>query len=107
MTTSTVHDFRRLFRFLDELCKGEKAPTVNSNGPVHFEGCLPVEEMAERGREHWLHGPLKPVGSKTRAPARSPMRSVQLRHENEEGTAFTGGVPDQAEMERAGSAFSA
>ena len=76
------------YRFVDELSKGEKVPYREFERPVHFEGCLPVEEMAERGRETLAHGPLKPVGLKDPRTGRTPFAVVQLRHENQEGTAF-------------------
>ena len=76
------------YRFVDELCKGEKVPYREFERPVHFEGCLPLEEMAERGRETLAHGPLKPVGLKDPRTGRTPYAVVQLRHENEEGASF-------------------
>lgn len=76
------------YRFVDELKKGEKVPYREFERPVHFEGCLPVEEMAERGEETLAHGPLKPVGLKDPRTGRTPYAVVQLRHENEEGAAF-------------------
>ncbi len=82
MTSEEYH------RFVDELRKGEKVPYREFERPVHFEGCLPVEEMAERGGETLAHGPLKPVGLKDPRTGRTPYAVVQLRHENEEGAAF-------------------
>jgi len=76
------------YRFVDELSKGEKVPYREFEGPVHFEGCLPLEEMAARGRETLAYGPLKPVGLKDPRTGRIPFAVVQLRHENQEGTAF-------------------
>jgi methylenetetrahydrofolate--tRNA-(uracil-5-)-methyltransferase len=75
-------------RFVDELCKGEKVPYREFERPVFFEGCLPIEEMAERGRETLAHGPMKPVGLKDPHTGKLPYAVVQLRHENEQGTAF-------------------
>jgi methylenetetrahydrofolate--tRNA-(uracil-5-)-methyltransferase len=75
-------------RFVDELIKGEKVPYRDFERPTHFEGCLPVEEMAERGRETLAHGPLKPVGLEDPRTGKIPYAVVQLRHENQEGTAF-------------------
>jgi methylenetetrahydrofolate--tRNA-(uracil-5-)-methyltransferase len=76
------------YRFVDELSKGEKVPYREFERPVHFEGCLPVEEMARRGRETLAHGPLKPVGLKAPRTGKRPYAVVQLRHEDREGTAF-------------------
>ncbi|MFY9664835.1 MAG: methylenetetrahydrofolate--tRNA-(uracil(54)-C(5))-methyltransferase (FADH(2)-oxidizing) TrmFO [Candidatus Cybelea sp.] len=54
----------------------------------YFEGCLPVEEMADRGDEVLRFGPLKPVGLRDPRTGRTPYAVVQLRKENREGTAF-------------------
>ena len=75
-------------RFVDELMKGEKVPYRDFEKPVHFEGCLPVEEMAERGPETLAHGPMKPVGLKDPRTGRIPYAVVQLRHEDSQGSAY-------------------
>jgi methylenetetrahydrofolate--tRNA-(uracil-5-)-methyltransferase len=54
----------------------------------YFEGCLPVEEMADRGDETLRFGPLKPVGLRHPVTGITPYAVVQLRKENAEGTAF-------------------
>ncbi len=54
----------------------------------YFEGCLPVEEMADRGEETLRFGPLKPVGLRHPVTMITPYAVVQLRKENAEGTAF-------------------
>jgi len=55
----------------------------------YFEGCLPIEVMAERGRETLRYGPLKPVGlTDPHAPARKPHAVVQLRRDNALGTLY-------------------
>jgi len=76
------------YRFVDELLKGEKVPYRDFERPVHFEGCLPLEEMAERGRETLAHGPMKPVGLKDPQSGKIPYAVVQLRQEDGPGTAF-------------------
>lgn len=76
------------YRFVEELIGGEKVPYREFENPIHFEGCLPVEEMAERGRETLAHGPLKPVGLKDPRTGKTPYAVVQLRQENQEATAF-------------------
>ncbi|MDE2572506.1 MAG: methylenetetrahydrofolate--tRNA-(uracil(54)-C(5))-methyltransferase (FADH(2)-oxidizing) TrmFO, partial [bacterium] len=53
-----------------------------------FEGCLPVEVMAERGVETLRYGPLKPVGLRDPRTGKTPYAVVQLRRENAAGTAF-------------------
>lgn len=74
--------------FVDELCRGEKVPYREFERPVHFEGCLPVEEMAERGRETLAHGPMKPVGLLDPRTGKRPYAVVQLRHEDGRGTSY-------------------
>jgi methylenetetrahydrofolate--tRNA-(uracil-5-)-methyltransferase len=76
------------FRFVEELGKGEKVPYREFEKPLHFEGCLPIEEMAERGRETLAHGPMKPVGLKNPRTGKTPYAVVQLRHEDSRGSAF-------------------
>jgi methylenetetrahydrofolate--tRNA-(uracil-5-)-methyltransferase len=75
-------------RFVEELLKGEKVPYRDFEKPVHFEGCLPVEEMAERGPETLAHGPMKPVGLNDPRTGRIPYAVVQLRHEDSQGSAY-------------------
>ena len=53
-----------------------------------FEGCLPVEVMAERGRQTLAFGPMKPVGLIDPRTGARPHAVVQLRHENRHGTAY-------------------
>lgn len=55
---------------------------------IHFEGCLPVEEMAQRGDMTLAFGPLKPVGLQNLHTGKQPFAVVQLRAENLEQTAF-------------------
>ena len=76
------------FRFVEELGRGEKVPYREFEKPVHFEGCLPVEEMAERGRETLAHGPMKPVGLRDPRTGKVPYAVVQLRHEDSRGSAY-------------------
>ncbi|MDQ7823237.1 MAG: methylenetetrahydrofolate--tRNA-(uracil(54)-C(5))-methyltransferase (FADH(2)-oxidizing) TrmFO [Candidatus Eremiobacteraeota bacterium] len=53
-----------------------------------FEGCLPVEEIAKRGRDTLRFGPMKPVGLNDPATGQTPYAVVQLRQENREGTLY-------------------
>lgn len=74
--------------FIDALLAGEKVAFHDweKNTP-YFEGCLPVEVMAERGRQTLLFGPMKPVGlSNPFEDGRRPFAVVQLRKENKQGT---------------------
>jgi len=55
----------------------------------YFDGCLPIEVMAERGRETLRHGPMKPFGlTDPRHPTKKPYAVVQLRQDNKLGTLF-------------------
>ncbi len=54
----------------------------------YFEGCLPIEEMADRGDDTLRFGPLKPVGLRDPRTGQTPFAVVQLRKENVAGTAF-------------------
>ncbi|MDR3579462.1 MAG: methylenetetrahydrofolate--tRNA-(uracil(54)-C(5))-methyltransferase (FADH(2)-oxidizing) TrmFO [Oryzomonas sp.] len=75
-------------RFVDELVRGEKVPTRDFEKLVHFEGCMPVEEMAERGVETLRFGPMKPVGLIDPRTGAEPHAVIQLRAENRERTMF-------------------
>lgn len=54
----------------------------------YFEGCLPIEEMADRGDDVLRYGPLKPVGLRDPRTGATPHAVVQLRKENRDGTAY-------------------
>ena len=57
-------------------------------GTPYFEGCLPIEEMADRGEETLRFGPLKPVGLRDPRTGETPYAVVQLRKENAQGSAY-------------------
>jgi len=67
---------------------GEKVPAETFEEPRYFEGCMPIEVLAERGRETLLVGPMKPVGLIDPRTNRQPYAVVQLRKENREGAAY-------------------
>ena len=76
--------------FIDALLAGEKTDFKEweLNTP-YFDGCLPIEVMAERGRETLRHGPMKPVGlTNPRDPQVKPYAIVQLRQDNKLGTLY-------------------
>ena len=79
----TEEEYRK---FYEELLKAEKVQPKDFEKAVHFEGCLPIEEMAERGYQTLLFGPMKPVGLKDPRTGEQPFAVVQLRKENKEGT---------------------
>ncbi len=72
--------------FYQELLKGEQVPLKDFERAVFFEGCLPVEEIARRGKQTLLFGPMKPVGLTDPKTGKQPFAVVQLRKENREGT---------------------
>jgi methylenetetrahydrofolate--tRNA-(uracil-5-)-methyltransferase len=74
--------------FIDALLAGEKSDFKQWEAATpYFEGCLPIEVMAERGRETLRHGPMKPVGlTNPREPSVKPHAVVQLRQDNALGT---------------------
>lgn len=69
------------FTFVDALLKAERA-TLHSFDTQYFEGCLPVEIMAERGRETLRYGPLKPFGLRRNENERTPFAVAQLRQDD-------------------------
>lgn len=69
-------------RFVDELLAGEKAPLHEFDTTPFFEACLPIEEMARRGRETLRFGPMKPVGLVDPRTGRRPHAVVQLRQDS-------------------------
>jgi methylenetetrahydrofolate--tRNA-(uracil-5-)-methyltransferase len=76
--------------FVDALLDGETVDFKDweKNTP-YFDGCLPIEVMAERGRETLRHGPMKPVGlTDPRNPTVKPYAIVQLRQDNKLGTLY-------------------
>ena len=75
--------------FIDALLTGPKAEFKEWENVPYFDGCLPIEVMAERGRETLRHGPMKPVGlTNPRDPMVKSYAIVQLRQDNALGTLF-------------------
>ena len=71
--------------FIDALLAAELFEGHDFDAVPYFEGCLPVEEMARRGRETLRFGPLKPVGLPDPSTGRAPHAVVQLRQEDRAG----------------------
>jgi methylenetetrahydrofolate--tRNA-(uracil-5-)-methyltransferase len=69
-------------RFIDSVLAGEKAPLHEHDRTPFFEGCLPIEEMARRGRDTLAFGPMKPVGLIDPRTGRRPHAVVQLRQDD-------------------------
>src|SRR4030042_1609988 len=67
------------YQFVETLNEAERVPVQQFEKRYLFEGCLPVEEMAARGRDTLAHGPLKPVGLIDPKTGRQPFAVVQLR----------------------------
>ncbi len=74
--------------FVDALLAAEKTPFREGETAGYFEGCLPVEVMAERGRDTLRFGPMKPVGLTNPHRAEKPYAVVQLRRDNALGTLY-------------------
>ncbi len=75
--------------FIDALLGAEKTEFHEGEDAPYFDGCLPIEVMAERGRETLRHGPMKPVGlTNPHKPDEKPWAVVQLRQDNALGTLY-------------------
>ncbi len=75
--------------FIDALLAADKTEFHEGETASYFDGCLPIEVMAERGRETLRHGPMKPVGlTNTHKPDEKAYAVVQLRRDNALGTLF-------------------
>jgi methylenetetrahydrofolate--tRNA-(uracil-5-)-methyltransferase len=72
--------------FVDALLAGDKTEFKEWEGTPYFDGCLPIEVMAERGRETLRFGPMKPVGLADPRTGQRPWAVVQLRQDNALGT---------------------
>ena len=68
--------------FVLDLLAGETVPVHDFEKGIYFEGCLPIEVMAERGSETLRHGPLKPMGLSDPRTGRMPYAVVQLRQDD-------------------------
>ena len=74
------------YTFVEELKKGEKVEFHQWEDVHYFEGCLPIEVMAERGEETLAYGPMKPIGLTNPHSQEQPYSVVQLRPDNKEDT---------------------
>ena len=75
--------------FIDALLAADKTEFHEGETAGYFDGCLPIEVMAERGRETLRHGPMKPVGlTNAHRPEVKPHAVVQLRRDNKLGTLY-------------------
>ncbi len=75
--------------FIDALLAAEKTEFHEGETAGYFDGCLPIEVMAERGRETLRFGPMKPIGlTNAHDPANKPYAVIQLRRDNALGTLY-------------------
>jgi len=75
--------------FIDALLAADKTEFHEGETAGYFDGCLPIEVMAERGRETLRFGPMKPIGlTNAHQPEQKPYAVVQLRRDNKLGTLF-------------------
>ncbi len=81
-------DQAQYLRFVTELRAAEKVVPHAFEEPKYFEGCLPLEVMADRGDEVLAHGPMKPVGLRDPRTGQRPHAVVQLRMEDRAGTSY-------------------
>lgn len=75
-------------RFYDALINAETVPLKEFEKEIFFEGCMPVEVMAQRGKKTLLFGPMKPVGLEDPKTGKTPYAVVQLRQDNKSGTLY-------------------
>lgn len=75
-------------RFYEALIAAETVPLKEFEKEVFFEGCMPVEVMANRGRQTLVFGPMKPVGLEDPKTGKTPYAVVQLRQDDAAGTLY-------------------
>ncbi|MED0966092.1 FADH(2)-oxidizing methylenetetrahydrofolate--tRNA-(uracil(54)-C(5))-methyltransferase TrmFO [Bacillus paramycoides] len=75
-------------RFYEALIAAETVPLKEFEKEVFFEGCMPVEVMASRGRQTLVFGPMKPVGLEDPKTGKTPYAVVQLRQDDAAGTLY-------------------
>ncbi|MBM7644346.1 methylenetetrahydrofolate--tRNA-(uracil-5-)-methyltransferase [Scopulibacillus daqui] len=75
-------------RFYEALVSAETVTLKDFEKEVFFEGCMPIEVMAKRGKKTLLFGPMKPVGLEDPKTGKRPYAVVQLRQDNASGTLY-------------------
>ncbi len=81
-------DKEQYLAFVDALCKGQKVAPRDFEKVVHFEGCMPVEVLAERGEMTLAFGPMKPVGLRDPRTGRDPFAVIQLRQDDKHANLY-------------------
>ena len=76
------------YRFIDALLAAERVPTHSFERFVPFEGCMPIEEMADRGKDTLAFGPMRAVGLTDPRTGKRPYAVVQLRQEDRAGSLY-------------------
>jgi methylenetetrahydrofolate--tRNA-(uracil-5-)-methyltransferase len=76
------------YDFIDALIKADRVPTHRFERFVPFEGCMPIEEMADRGKDTLAFGPMRGVGLADGRTGKRPYAVVQLRQENRDQTLY-------------------
>ena len=75
-------------QFVAELCAADKVAARDFEKMIHFEGCMPIEEMAARGEQTLAFGPMKPVGLPDPRTGKIPHAVIQLRQDNRHATSY-------------------
>lgn len=75
-------------RFYEALISAETVPLKEFEKEIFFEGCMPIEVLAQRGKKTLLFGPMKPVGLEDPKTGKRPFAVVQLRQDNQIGTLY-------------------
>lgn len=81
-------DHETYTRFVEALTAAERVPPHPFEKEIHFQGCQPVEAIADSGPLSLAHGPMKPVGISDPGTGRRPFAVVQLRRENVSGSSW-------------------
>ena len=76
------------YRFINALLAAERVPTHSFERFVPFEGCMPIEEIADRGKETLAFGPMRAVGLRDPRTGQCPYAVVQLRQEDREKSLY-------------------
>ena len=81
-------DKEQYLAFVEALCKGDKVVPHDFEKIIHFEGCMPVEVLAERGEMTLAFGPMKPVGLRDPRTGRDPFAVIQLRQDDKHASLY-------------------